>query len=279
MSLAAKTRIETGLVSAGPAGAVAAAADIPLGPIAVAVRTQDQAIDEVVMALNSQRAAKFGFANTNMLSHAMRNPAYADELAGFTLYNDGIGLTLAAKIAAGRSFQANLNGTDFTPALLAACPAGTKVFLLGAKPEVVRQAASHCQERFTQLQIVGFCDGYSCHRQDQATAAAAIQSSGADLVLVAMGNPLQERWIAAVAADKGPGPVWIGVGALFDFMAGNVPRAPQWMRAAKLEWAFRLMQEPGRLWRRYTVEVGGVLLASVRWGLQRRFGSGRTTAI
>lgn len=274
MSLAAKTPIE----ASAPVGMVTTMdADIRLGPVSVAVRSGDEAIDQVLAALRTGRTAKFGFANTNMVSHAQRSPAYAAELADFTLYNDGIGLSVAAKIAAGRGFKANLNGTDFTPALLAACPPDTKLFLLGAKPDVVAKAAAVCAERFPQVSVVGFRDGYSCQRQDQPGAAAAIEASGAQLVLVAMGNPLQERWIAAVA-KPGPGPVWIGVGALFDFMAGNVPRAPEWMRQAKLEWAFRLVQEPGRLWRRYTIEVGGVLLASVGWGLERRFGLGRPPA-
>ena len=101
------------------------------------------------------------------------------------------------------------------------------------------------------------------HIDDLPDIAAAIAASRAELVLCAMGNPRQEEIIAALAA-RGAGRVLIGVGALFDFLADAVPRAPPWVRRMRLEFLYRLAQEPRRLGRRYTVEIARFLLAVAR---------------
>ena len=87
---------------------------------------------------------------------------------------------------------------------------------------------------------------------DEETVCARIRATSPDLLLVALGNPLQEEWIAR-CAEKTGATVCIGVGAFFDFVAGQVPRAPLWIRQLKCEWIYRLLQEPRRLWRRYLI--------------------------
>ena len=108
------------------------------------------------------------------------------------------------------------------------------------------------RERFPDTAIVGtYAPQYrALTGAEQQEVAAAINAAEPDIVWVGLGVPLQEKWMAAMR-DRLDAPVLIGVGAAFDFHAGLVPQAPSWMQKRGLEWAFRLRQEPRRLWKRY----------------------------
>ena len=122
---------------------------------------------------------------------------------------------------------------------------------IGGSREVVAKAA----ESFTQTtpwhEFRVISDGYF-DEKDSERVLADLAAYDPDLTLVAMGSPRQEIWIAGNIAP-GHGRVVIGVGALFDFVSGQIPRAPRWLREIRLEWLFRLLLEPGRLWRRYII--------------------------
>ncbi|MEO8154195.1 MAG: WecB/TagA/CpsF family glycosyltransferase [Rhizobacter sp.] len=189
------------------------------------------------------------FANTNFVVTCESFAQRFDE-PGITLVNDGIGMDLAARICHGKRFEENLNGTDFIPRLLRDSPLPLKVFLYGARPDVVQEAAQVIERRFGQ-KVVGACSGYGT---DDKVLCAQIQAARPDVVLVALGNPLQERWILDHAKALPPA-LYVGVGALFDFLAQRAVRAPMWVRRVRLEWLFRLSHEPRRLWKRYTVDA------------------------
>ena len=162
---------------------------------------------------------------------------------------DGIGIELAARMQ-GNGLTANLNGTDLLPVLLKeAAKQGKSVFLFGARPGTAEKAAEHIAKRTPGLRIAGTLDGYS-GAENATIAIDTINSSGADILLVAMGVPLQELWLDKhghrLNAD-----LKLAVGGLFDFWAGNVRRAPLWVRKAKSEWVWRLAMEPRRLAQRY----------------------------
>jgi N-acetylglucosaminyldiphosphoundecaprenol N-acetyl-beta-D-mannosaminyltransferase len=106
-------------------------------------------------------------------------------------------------------------------------------------------------QRYPGLEIAGARDGYF-RPEEEGAVIEAINGSGARILLVAFGAPRQELWIARWRDRLAP-PVAMGVGGLFDFYSGRIPRAPVWMREIGLEWVFRLMQEPGRMWRRYVI--------------------------
>jgi N-acetylglucosaminyldiphosphoundecaprenol N-acetyl-beta-D-mannosaminyltransferase len=106
-------------------------------------------------------------------------------------------------------------------------------------------------ERYPQLKIAGARDGYFSPEEEEGVVDA-INGSGARILLVAFGAPRQELWLARWR-DRLLAPVSMGVGGLFDFYSGRIPRAPLWMREMGLEWVYRLMQEPGRMWRRYVI--------------------------
>lgn len=188
------------------------------------------------------------FANTNFVVQcaALRPRLGAP---GVLIVNDGVGMDIAARLVHGRRFPANLNGTDFLPPLLAAARA--PVFLLGSRPGVAQRAAQRLAG--LGIEVAGTCDGYAGMADDE-TLVAAINASGARILVAALGNPLQERWLLDHREILAT-PLLIGAGALLDFLAGAVPRAPAWVRRARLEWLYRLAQEPRRLARRYTLDI------------------------
>lgn len=200
---------------------------------------------------------------------AMDNPEFAQTLEGFLVLNDGIGAEIGAKLLTGEGFPGNLNGTDFIPALLAAAPSKTRVYLLGAKPDIVARAAERFALTHENIVICGHRDGYFSP-DDHAEIVAGINAAAPDILLVAMGNPKQEYLIEALSPSLDV-PLALGVGALFDFTAGEVTRAPGILRRLGLEWVFRFAQEPKRLGGRYTLgivryllKIGGLWLGAKR---------------
>lgn len=190
------------------------------------------------------------FANTNFIVQCRALlPQLHDE--SVIIVNDGVGLDIAARLQGAR-FAQNLNGTDFTPYLLREGGRALRVFLVGGTHTVLERAADYCRHQLGQ-QVAGTCDGYAGLR-GRPDLVGEINRSGAELVLVALGNPLQEQWILAHRAALDAGIV-MGVGALFDFWAGTKARAPGWLQALRLEWLYRLWLEPRRLARRYTVDI------------------------
>jgi alpha-1,3-mannosyltransferase len=198
------------------------------------------------------------FANAHTLNVATADPEFRQALQSSLVFNDGIGADIASRILYGAGFPENLNGTDFGPNYLLRTKHRFRIFMLGAKPGTAERAAIRLASLCPQHQIVG------CHHgQFDPTRAseivALVRRSGADVVLVAMGNPKQELFLREHLEATGCR-LGIGVGALFDFLAGNVPRAPIWMRRSRLEWAFRLRLEPRRLAGRYLAGIPLFLL-------------------
>ena len=213
--------------------------------------TLEAAVNLLDWHVCTKRPLKIAIANAHTLNIVRKDTRARSMLAHFLVFNDGIGIDLASRWRYGEGFPANLNGTDFIPSYLQRSSQKLRVFMLGAQPHVVSGAFAAARQRFPQHEWTGFRDGYF-HPDDEAGLIAEIRSARADLLLVAMGNPLQELWIERCAAATGA-TLCVGVGALFDFLSGEVDRAPLWLRRIKLEWLYRLVQEPGRMWRRYLI--------------------------
>lgn len=124
-----------------------------------------------------------------------------------------------------------------------------RVFLLGAKQEVVEKTRDILTESFPQIVVVGVRDGYFGEK-DFDSVAEEVRESGAQITFVGITSPKKERLIERFRELDLTG-VYVGVGGSFDVVSGNIPRAPLWMQRARLEWLFRMMQEPGRLVKRY----------------------------
>ena len=218
--------------------------------VPVAALTARQAIAEVSDLLAESTPQTLVYVNAHSMNLARSHVRYRACLAGADLVlNDGSGVALAARMR-GRRFPANLNGTDFTPEVLRlAAREGLGVFLLGGRPGVAARAAELLRARVPGLRVVGHQHGYVV---DHHAVTAQIRATGADIVLVAMGNPVQELWLAEYLPATGAA-LGVAVGAFLDFAADRVPRAPQWMRVAGIEWLYRLGREPLRLFTRYVV--------------------------
>lgn len=202
--------------------------------------------------LDSSRRITAAFLNAHCVNSASRDATYKRALrAADYVLPDGSGISLAAKMV-GKRLTANLNGTDLCrPLCEEAARRGLSIFLLGAKPGIAERAARNMTAKVPGLRIAGHRDGYF---EDDASDAVVceVNESGADIVMVAMGVPLQDVWIYRHRRQMNAKLV-MGVGALFDFEAGAVERAPKVIRKLGLEWTWRLAMEPRRMAGRYLV--------------------------
>jgi len=202
------------------------------------------------------------FANTNFIVQCQPLiPKMSD--SNTIIVNDGIGIDIASWLVHRRTFIENLNGTDFTPYFLKSLGADARVFLLGAKPGIAQRAAQNLINQH-HINVVGVRNGYD-EAKDTAQVISAINSSNANVVLVAMGNPHQEQWILNNRSTLNV-QLLMGVGALFDFLAGEKTRAPALIQRMRLEWFYRLCLEPSRLLRRYTLDIAQFLILCLRSG-------------
>ena len=211
--------------------------------------------EEEVLALlskdiDSGRSIELFFLNAHCFNLAQKDREYFDILNSCDyLLNDGIGIKIASKIEK-LVLKKNLNGTDFIPEIAEmASKKGYKIFLLGAKDGIAEEAAVKLKEKFEGLQIAGVHSGYGLDE----SVLEMINNSKADILIAGMGVPMQEKWIRENKSKLGSVKLFVGGGAILDFLSQRIRRAPLLMRKIGLEWLFRLCLEPGRLWRRYLV--------------------------
>ncbi|WP_448956241.1 WecB/TagA/CpsF family glycosyltransferase [Labrys neptuniae] len=209
---------------------------------------------------------RVAFLNAHLSNQCARDDAMRQSLADFLVLNDGVGLDLARWLLHGARFEENLNGTDFVTAFLDQTVHDLKIFLLGARGEVVARTAERLQRQWPRHHVVGFHHGFLDEASESAVARE-IARSGADLVLVGMGNPRQERWITQHIPEICP--CAMAIGAWFDFYSQSMPRAPLWVRQLRAEWLYRLWREPRRLARRYLVGNSVFLTRLVAGWLQQ----------
>ena len=224
-------------------------------------RTTSAALVPLLQQKMQNQVALF-FANTNFI---VKCQAHQADMSGddTVIVNDGIGVDIATWLVHRHTFIENLNGTDFTPLFLQSLGGTARVFLIGAKPGIAQRAAHKLQSDY-QINVVGVRNGYD-EAKDNEALIAAINSSNANVVLVAMGNPYQEQWILNHRHQLNAS-VLIGVGALLDFLAGDKARAPALVQKLRLEWFYRLCLEPSRLLRRYTLDIAQFLIICLRTG-------------
>ena len=192
-------------------------------------------------------------ANTHTLNLAYEISEFKEVLTGekSLVLRDGIGIAWALK-KRDISPLHNFVGTTFIPEFCKATShRGYRVYLLGARPGIAELAAKKLSSLAPGIVIAGFHHGYFPEGQT-AEIISRINDSVPHILLVAMGNPKQELWIAK-NLHRLNAPLCIGVGGMFDYLSGLVPRAPGWMLQARMEWVFRLLIEPRRLWKRYII--------------------------
>lgn len=225
--------------------------------------TRANVANELVSRAIMHHTTRVSFVNAHCVNIAARDEGYRHALReSDMLLPDGSGMRIAARLA-GEPMGENLNGTDLFPVLCErAARLGVPLFLLGGAPGIARATADAMQERYPGLRIAGTRDGYFAPFE-APIVVDEINHSGAQILLVGMGVPKQERWIAQ-HADRLTTPVMLGVGGLFDYYSGRIPRAPLALRRIGCEWMWRLAQEPRRLFSRY-VMGNAAFLARAAW--------------
>ena len=187
---------------------------------------------------------------------------------------DGMPLVWGARLL-GVPMEGRVTGADLVPALAQRCAEKSyTMYLLGAAPGVAAQAGAVLQRYNVGLNIVGtFSPPYGSIMDIDQAILDDIKAAKPDVLLVAFGNPKQEKFIGMYGRELGV-PVMIGVGGTLDFIAGITRRAPEWMQKTGLEWIYRLAQEPRRLWKRYIHDLAGFSSFFIQqWWAMRR---GRT---
>ena len=220
--------------------------------------------------LNDRRPRQIVTVNLDFLAIAARDPEFRATINQADLaVADGMPLVWLSHLL-GLPLAERVTGNDLVDQCCrVAAERGGSVFLLGAAPGVASKAASHMRQRYPGLKIAGAYSppfGPLSAEEDQKIVAM-IRAARPDVLFVALGAPCQDRWIADHREQLGV-PVSIGVGCVLDVLAGVVNRAPAWMQRAGLEWSYRLLQEPSRLWRRYFVDdlpmLGRLTLGALR---------------
>jgi N-acetylglucosaminyldiphosphoundecaprenol N-acetyl-beta-D-mannosaminyltransferase len=234
--------------------------------------TMQETLDVIENAINHRNARPQAFLhvviNVAKLVACRRNPALRDDLESADLVNvDGMGVVWGARLC-GIPVPERVTGIDLMDALLALASAkGYRAYFLGARQEVLERAVAEMRRRYRGLQIAGYHHGYY-GSQEEASVVALIAATHADMLFVALPTPTKERFTMRNAHLLGV-PFIMGIGGSIDVIGGLVRRAPMSLQAAGLEWAYRLVQEPWRLGRRYLV-TNTVFLGLLIGALSRR---------
>ena len=207
--------------------------------------TMAEAVDVVRRAMDTRAGVMVATANAEMLMRATHDEELCTVLnAAALVVPDGAGTVWAARHL-GFAMPERVAGYDLAQELLHGAPAeGRRVYFFGSAPGVAEKAKAKAEQLYPGIEIVGVRNGFFSPA-DNAAIIAEIRAARPDLLLVALGVPKQEKWIAAHLAELDV-PVAIGVGGTLDVMAGVMKRAPYWMQRAKLEWLFRGLMQPKR---------------------------------
>ena len=255
--------------------------------VATRVRIAGTEIDPVTLGEAVERVAAFVRSDGNQASSvatinaqfvelAHRDPLFAQTLRGFELnVADGASVVLASRLL-GDSLPERVNGVDLMVSLSGeAARSGFSIYLLGGAPGAATQTASKLTQDYPGLRIAGIdCPPFGFHEDPALDDAVSrrIAECRPDIVFVALGAPKQENWIQS--HRHLPVKVMIGVGGSFELVAGMKKRAPRFIQRLGCEWAWRLVLEPRRLWKRYLVGNSLFIYLVVRQWLSRRAGTG-----
>jgi N-acetylglucosaminyldiphosphoundecaprenol N-acetyl-beta-D-mannosaminyltransferase len=212
-------------------------------------QTIEEAVDDVIDQIHGAGPRSLYFVNAHTLNTALADPSYYSVLSrAGRVYGDGAGVRWAARNR-GFHLRANLNGTDLVPRVLTQ-GRNIRCFIVGSAPERTAAIAKEFRRLFPTVELVGAHHGYL---DDAASRKVieAINASGANLVLVGMGNPIQENWIDRYGSGA-PSALCVGVGGLLEYWSGALDRAPLWIRKAGLEWVHIMLRQPWKA-KRYIV--------------------------
>ncbi len=212
--------------------------------------------DFIAERINSKIASHIISINVDVLIKARKDLEFKSVINNSELVLADSRILLFSSYLLGSPLEENITGSNFVLSVSDwAAKKGVKLFLLGAAPGVAAKAAEILIQKNSDLRIVGTYSppfGFENNEEENKKIVKMIKECSPDVLFVGLGAPKQEKWIWRYK-DEYQVPISIGVGATFDFIAGNIKRAPKWMQKIGLEWFFRFCQEPRRLWKRYLI--------------------------
>lgn len=225
---------------------------LPLFGLQVKNTNMKEAVEWITKPRDKKQKTKVGFfVNVHSVNLSINDELFFNQLSkADALFADGSGIRLAAN-KAGYRLKGNNNGTDLLPHL---CERTIKnnqsIYLFGSKPTIADKAAKNLKHKFPGLNIAGTQHGYS--QLTDKELIENINKSQCDVLLVAMGSPIQEKWLID-NHEKLHCSTAMAVGGLFDFYSGTISRSPLWLRQLGMEWVWRLIQEPSKKFKRYVI--------------------------
>lgn len=263
-------RVAPAQLTAAPARPSRSADTLSILGVPVADAEMNEALGTLEQMLQQQdKARAVFFVNTHTLNLASDDPSFRDVLRGADrVYGDGTGVRWAVRLLHRRALRDNINGTDLVPQLFSQTSGrGLRYFLLGNMPGRIERAAAYARGAFPGWTLAGYHHGYLTDG-DHDEVVKQINASDADMLLVGMGNPKQEQWIARHLPQLRV-PLCMGTGGLFDYWVGDLVRAPVWVRRVGYEWLHLLIKQPHKAGR-YLVGNPKFLLRALRNRLLRR---------
>ncbi|WP_162342128.1 WecB/TagA/CpsF family glycosyltransferase [Cyclobacterium salsum] len=233
--------------------------------------TMDQTVELIDQSIQKKESLHHVVVNAAKLVNAQKDPELRDSIVDCDIINaDGQSIVWAARFL-NQYLPERVAGIDLMENLVAlAHKKKYKVFFLGAKEEVVAKVVAIYKEKYGENIIAGFRNGYF-GKDEELEIARQIRDSHADMLFVAISSPKKEIFLNKYKNEMKV-PFIMGVGGSFDVVSGKIKRAPLWMQEICLEWFYRTMQEPGRMWKRYlTTNIAFVkLLFQERMKLNRK---------
>jgi N-acetylglucosaminyldiphosphoundecaprenol N-acetyl-beta-D-mannosaminyltransferase len=229
--------------------------------VAIDNLTMDQVLDALEAQIAEGGFHQIATANVDFVMISVRDEELREVLNRCDIVlADGMPLVWASRLL-GVRLKERVAGADLVPRLIKlSAQRGYRIFLLGASEESSAGTAAWMQKNFPSVCIAGrHCPRFQpLEEMDHEDILARIEEARPDILLVAFGNPKQEKWLA-MHRNRLKVPVCIGVGGSFDFLSGRIRRAPVWMQQNGLEWLYRTIQEPSRLAKRYASNVVGLI--------------------
>ncbi len=220
----------------------------------------DEAVDEIEKLILSGGTHQVATANLDFWLNSLNDVHLHRIIAGCSLVlPDGMPLVWISKLL-GNPLKERVSGVDMVPMLARlSAKKGYGIYLLGGRPGVAERATKVLEAQYPGVKIVGHHAPplADLERMDHGDALDRIRAAKPDILLVAFGNPKQEKWIRMHARRSGV-PVSIGIGGSMDMLVGDVHRAPTWMQRSGFEWLGRCLQEPTRLLPRYARNFAGL---------------------
>lgn len=216
------------------------------------VLTMNETIDLVEKYITTKTPLHLMGVNADKINEVNANKLMSEIVNKCGVINaDGASVVLASKYLK-KPLPERVAGIDLMMNLVElADQKSYKIFLLGAKEEVVKKTKEKLIQKYPKLNIVGIRNGYF-KEADWEMVSEQIEKTNPDLVFVGITSPIKE-YLIEYLQNKGHKEVFMGVGGSFDVISENIPRAPLWMQKMNLEWLFRMLQEPKRLFKRYFV--------------------------